>query len=67
MKLDKDLYTVEEVADMLGVSRQAVYRWFKQRGLRWVHLGARRRVTREAIQEFLRPGNPSERAEVINV
>ena len=57
MKLEKELYTVQEVADLFEVSKPTVYDWMKNRGLAWVRLGARRRITRAAIEGFLRSGS----------
>ena len=57
MKLEKELYTIQEVADLFEVSKPTVYDWMKHRGLAWVRLGARRRITRDAIQAFLKLGS----------
>lgn len=57
MKLEKELYTIQEVADLFGVTKPTVYDWMKNRGLDWVWLGARRRITRDAIESFLRSGS----------
>jgi excisionase family DNA binding protein len=56
MKLDKDLYTIKEVAAMFGVTLPTVYDWMNARGLEWIRVGARRRITKEAIEAFVRAG-----------
>lgn len=56
MKLEKDLYTIQEVADLFEVTKPTVYDWMNKRGLAWVRLGARRRITRQAIEAFLKSG-----------
>ena len=57
MRLEKDLYTIQEVADLFEVTKPTVYDWMKNRGLGWVRLGARRRITRQAIEAFLKSGS----------
>ena len=54
MRLEKDLYTVQEVADLFEVTKQTVYDWMNRRGLAWVRVGARRRITRGAIEAFVK-------------
>jgi excisionase family DNA binding protein len=66
MKLEKDLYTIQEVADLFEVTRPTVYDWMKNRGLAWVRLGARRRITRAAIEAFLKAGSDAGAAEEYN-
>ena len=60
MKLDKELYTIQEVADLFGVTKPTVYDWMKNRGLAWVRIGARRRITRAAIEGFIKSGSDTE-------
>lgn len=66
MKLEKDLYTIQEVADMFDVTKPTVYDWMKNRGLAWVRLGARRRITRQAIEAFLKAGSDAGASEGYN-
>jgi excisionase family DNA binding protein len=54
MKLEKDLYTINEVCAIFGVTRATVYDWMDNRGLVWIRLGARRRITKEALEAFMR-------------
>lgn len=57
MKLEKDLYTIQEVADLFGVTKPTIYDWMKNRGLDWVRVGARRRIERKAIEAFVKSGS----------
>lgn len=66
MKLEKDFYTIQEVADLFEVTKPTVYDWMKNRGLAWVRLGARRRITRAAIEAFLKAGSDAGASEMYN-
>ncbi len=66
MKLEKELYTIDEVAALFEVTRATVYDWMKNRGLAWVRLGPRRRITRAAIEAFLKAGSDAGAAEMYN-
>ncbi len=57
MKLDKEWYTIEEAMELFGVARSTIYDWINRRGLKWVQVGGRRRITRQAIEEFLASGS----------
>lgn len=60
MKLEKDLYTIEEVANLFEVTKPTIYDWMNRRGLEWVRVGPRRRITRAAIEAFVKSGGDSE-------
>jgi excisionase family DNA binding protein len=66
MKLEKEFYTIQEVADLFEVTKPTVYDWMKTRGLAWVRLGARRRITRAAIEAFLKAGSDAGASEGYN-
>lgn len=66
MKLEKDFYTIQEVADLFEVTKPTVYDWMKNRGLAWVRLGARRRITRSAIEAFIKAGSDAGASEGYN-
>lgn len=66
MNLDKEFYTIQEVADLFEVTKPTVYDWMKNRGLSWVRLGARRRITRQAIQAFIKAGSDAGASEGYN-
>jgi excisionase family DNA binding protein len=46
------LFTIDETADVLGVSRATVYRLLKTGQLVGVRVGRLRRVTRQALDRF---------------
>lgn len=48
------LYTTQEVADMLGVSRQTVYNWIENNEIESVKLVGRIRITQEAIDKLIK-------------
>lgn len=66
MKLEKDFYTIKEVAAMFDVTLPTVYDWMNRRGLRWVRIGARRRIPRDAIEAFLKAGSDEAASEEYN-
>lgn len=66
MKLEKDFYTITEVCALFGVTRATVYEWMNNRGLGFVRVGPRRRVTREAIEAFLKSGSDAGTSEGYN-
>jgi len=66
MKLEKDFYTIDEVAALFEVTRATVYDWMKNRGLAWVRLGPRRRITRQAIEAFIKAGSDAGASEGYN-
>jgi excisionase family DNA binding protein len=66
MKLEKDFYTIAEVCAMFGVTRATVYEWMNNRGLAYVRVGPRRRVTKEAIEAFLKAGSDASTSEGYN-
>jgi len=66
MKLEKDFYTINEIGEMFGVTRATVYDWMNNRGLRWVRVGPRRRIAREALEAFLKAGSDTGTSEGYN-
>jgi len=55
---ENKLYTLQEVADYLKVSRQTIYNYVTKKKLRASKLAGQRdyRVTEEDLQDFLRQG-----------
>ena len=47
------LFTPEETARMLGISRRRVYDLMQERKLRSVHVGSLRRVSAQALREYV--------------
>lgn len=53
------LYTLQEVADILRVSRQTIYNYVTAKRLRATKLVKEYRVTEEDLQDFLKNGRNS--------
>lgn len=51
--LGERMYSIAEVAALWSVSRDQVERLMRAGDLRWVQLGARRRVPASALAEYL--------------
>ena len=54
---DIKLYTLQEVADILRVSRQTIYNYVTAKKLKAVKYGREYRVTEEILQEFIAKGS----------
>lgn len=54
--MDEQYYTVQEVADLFKVKKGAVYKWMRQRKLKFVLVGGERRVTGTDLRDFVKPG-----------
>ena len=50
------LYTLQEVADYLRVSRQTIYNYVTAKKLRASKIGKEYRVTEKDLQDFLKNG-----------
>ena len=50
------LYTLQEVADILRVSRQTIYNYVTAKRLKASKIGKEYRVTEEDLQDFLKNG-----------
>ncbi len=53
---DTKLYTLQEVADILRVSRQTIYNYVGAKRLRATKYAKEYRVTEEDLQEFMKNG-----------
>ena len=53
---DLKLYTPNEVAEILKLSRQTVYNYITAGKLRSVQLGREHRISEEDLKEFLKTG-----------
>ncbi len=58
-----EFFTVDEVAELFKVTRTTVYEWMRSGELAYVQVGSRRRVTRWAIDAFVKEGRPEEAEE----
>lgn len=56
-------FTVQEVADQLRVTRQAVYNWIDEGKLKAVKVGRSVRVADSALADFLKPAERGDRDE----
>lgn len=54
---DIKLYTLQEVADILRVSRQTIYNYVTAKKLRATKYGKEYRVTDNDLQEFIKNGH----------
>lgn len=50
------LYTLQEVADVLRVSRQTIYNYVTAKRLRATKYGKEYRVTEEDLRQFIKDG-----------
>ena len=50
---DKSIFTIDEVMELLSVTRFTVHKWIKDGKLRAVRIGRELRVTKEYLDEFL--------------
>jgi excisionase family DNA binding protein len=57
------IFTPEEIADKLKTSRSTVYRWLRNGELKAFKAGKLWRITREALEEFLKTPIPWEEKE----
>ena len=56
MAKDIEVYTLEELAEILQVTRRTIYNWIKGGKLKAFKVGKSWRVTREALNEFTQRG-----------
>ena len=50
---DKSIFTIDEVMELLSVTRFTVHKWIKEGKLRAVRIGRELGVTKEYLDEFL--------------
>lgn len=56
MAKDIEVYTLQEIQDLLQVTRRTLYNWIKSGKLKAFKVGKDWRVTKEALEEFTRTG-----------
>lgn len=62
--MDQDVFTVDEAAEFLRVSRPTIYRWMREGLLHYYMLpGASRRIKREDLERLLKPGSPEDESD----
>ena len=54
LPLDKLIYTIEEAADLLSISRSQLYRLVESEELPTVRIGRSRRITYAQLDDFVR-------------
>ena len=63
--MERLFYTIEETAEILGVSRATVYRLLKTGQLVGIRVGRLRRVTAQALERFARDLEKQARQELV--
>lgn len=56
MAKDLEVYTLQEIEDLLQVTRRTTYNWIKDGKLKAFKVGKSWRVTKEALEEFMQTG-----------
>lgn len=56
MAKDIEVYTLQEVEELLHVTRRTTYNWIKAGKLKAFKVGKGWRVTKEALEDFMRTG-----------
>ena len=60
MTSDEKYFTIEEVAKLFKVTRQAVYKWMANGDIHFVYVGKHRQITKTDLRNFVKPGNQQE-------
>ena len=50
---EKRCYTVKELQEILGISRQTVYELLKRNEFRWIQVGTKYRISKKSFDEWL--------------
>nr|WP_308496957.1 helix-turn-helix domain-containing protein [uncultured Agathobacter sp.] len=50
---EKRCYTVNEIQDILGISRSTVYELLKKNEFRWIQIGTKYRISKKSFDEWL--------------
>jgi excisionase family DNA binding protein len=61
MAVKEQYYTVQEIADRLRVTRQAIYNWIDEGKLKAVKVGRALRIPESAVADFVRPAEAGDR------
>ena len=56
--MEERFYTIDQVAELFNVTRAAVYKWMKAGELKYVVVGAHRRIPQSALNAFIKEGKP---------
>lgn len=50
---EKRCYTVQELQEILGVSRPSIYELLKKKEFRWILVGGKYRISKKSFDEWL--------------
>ena len=50
---EKRTYTVDEIQDILGISRPTVYELLKKNEFRWIQIGTKYRISKKSFDGWL--------------
>ena len=53
----KRTYTVQDLQDILGVSRGSVYQLLRRNEFRWIRIGSGYRIPKKSFDEWLESGS----------
>ena len=53
----KRCYTVQDLQDILGVSRGSVYQLLRRNEFRWIRIGSGYRIPKKSFDEWLESGS----------
>ena len=56
MAKDIEIYTLQEIQELLQVTRRTLYNWIKDGKLKAFKVGKDWRITKEALEEFIHSG-----------
>ena len=56
MAKDIRVYTLDEIADIIGVGKRTIYNYIKTKQIKAVKIGRAWRITDKALEEFLEQG-----------
>lgn len=56
MAKEVNVYTINELTEMLHVTRRSLYAWIKSGKIKAIKLGKEWRVTEDALNDFLSKG-----------
>ncbi len=61
--MEEEYFTPVEVAQKLKVTRAAIYKWMAEGKLEYVFVGSDRRITRAAIEAFIKVSTAARKGE----
>lgn len=52
--MEEKFFTIKQVAELLGVTRKAIYDWMRDGRLQYVIVGERRRIKKSDLDAFIK-------------